>query len=320
MQACATLGYPEERTRTPAAPGRRARPDQRRRRAPGERGGLPTRSPPWGAPEWQEALTVRRPARRHAAVRQAGCTACGPGTPSCIAGEVVVRAGAAGTPALCSAPIGLEDAARRGRPAAASSCPGSGGAGRSTRRCLLPAAASAPTCTRRRRRAGRAEPRPGPTRPVTWRSCCSRTRSPWRPAHLMCAVRARTAAGCSRSPSRTRPTRRGWTSATRAPLGPALDAGRGAGRRRSCGCRVGPGRPDDGGPAGWGARQRHLGWTRSISRLTTSVHRPAAPQRGPPTPSSGRTCGCIGLDGLRVADTSIPAVGASALGRRPPPS
>ncbi|MBN9736484.1 MULTISPECIES: GMC family oxidoreductase N-terminal domain-containing protein [unclassified Pseudonocardia] len=331
LQACAALGYSEE-------------PDKNAGGRPGA-GPVPTNAvdgkrisaataylpPPWGNAEWQDALTVYG-GRAVDTLLFDGDRVTGVrfGDTELYAAETVVAAGAVGSPALLQrSGIGPEDTLRSAGVAVRHELPGVGRGWSDHPSVFLPL------------RSGLPDPHPDAVAGQAALNLDSGTDpagdlevllfahpfAPGGPAHLMCAVQHPDSRGmlAITSPEHADPPRLNFrylqtTSdrhRMRAAVRVAAEILRAAGWDRAG--------PDDGGPAGWelGNDTRLDEWIHG--RLTTSVHLSgsAAMGTGPDAVVGPDLC-VHGLDGLRVADTSVlpsaprrgPAATAVMIGER----
>lgn len=331
LQACAALGYPAE-------------PDKNGGGPPGA-GPVPTNAvdgrrvssataylpPPWGDAEWCEALTVLGgrtvDALLHAGGRVHGVRI---GDDELLADEVVVAAGAVGTPALLQrSGIGPEDTLRSAGIALRHELPGVGRGWSDHPSVFLPM------------RSGLPDPHPDAVAGQAALNLDSGTDpagdleillfahpfAPGGPAHLMCAVQRPDSRGmlAVTSPDPADPPRLDFrylrSTSDRHRMRAAVRVG--ADILRVAGWdRAGPG---DGGPAGWelGNDTRLDEWIQG--RLTTSVHLSGSAAMGTgPDAVVGPDLRVHGLSGVRVADTSIlpsvprrgPAATAVMIGER----
>lgn len=331
LQACAALGHPEEPDKNGGGPpGAGVVPTNAvdGRRVSSAAAYLP---PPWGDGEWQEALSVYG-GRAVDSLLLDGDRVYGVriGDDELHAAEVVVTAGAVGSPALLQrSGIGPEDTLRAAGVPVRHELPGVGRGWSDHPAVFLPL------------RSGLPDPHPDVVAAQASLHLDSGTDpagdleillfahpfAPGGPAHLMCAVQRPDSRGmlAITSPDHADPPRLDYrylrsTSdrhRMRAAVRGAAEVLRAAGWDRAG--------PDDGGPAGWelGNDTRLDEWVHS--RLTTSVHLSGSAGMGAgPDAVVGPDLRVHGLAGLRVADTSVlpsvprrgPAATAVMIGER----
>lgn len=331
LDACAALGYPAE-------------PDKNAGGPPGA-GPVPTNAvhgsrvsaataylpPPWGRAPATGNLTVLggRPVTG-LVLRGSRATGVRTGGGIVHADRTVLAAGAVGTPALLQrSGIGPQDTLRAAGVPVRHELPGVGRAWSDHPAVFLPLRAELP------------DPHPDAVAgqaALHWNSgtdpagdlevlLFARPFAPGGPAHLMCAVQWPDSRGmlAITSPDPDDPPRLDYRylrtpsdrHRMRAAVRVAAEIVRAAGWDR--------GSPDDGGPQGWelGNDTRLDGWIHT--RLTTSVHLSgSAPMGTGPDSVVDPELRVHGLDGLRVADTSVlpsvprrgPAATAVMIGER----